>query len=97
MTSDFIHPPVAPPHVITASNSSQIGVDLNVILTTRNDDNLQEVETEEVETTTEAPSNTTRNPNTRNDVDYHGVRWMESYLEAKRDQNGPILKKNWGL
>ena len=97
LTSNFIHPPVAPPHVITASNSSQIKVDSNLILTTRNDDNLQEVEAEEVETATEALRNTTRNLNTRNDVDSYGIRWMKNNWEAKRNQYGSITKKIWRL
>ena len=80
-----------------SSNSSQIEVGPNIILITRNDDNLQEVEAEKVETTTEGPRNTARNPNNRNDIDCHWVRFMENISEAYRDQNGPINKKNWGL
>ena len=61
-------------------NSSQIEDGPNIILITRNDDNLQEVEAEEVETVTEAPINTTHNPNTRNNVDCYGVRLMKNKI-----------------
>ena len=67
-----------------ASNSSQMEVGPNLILTTRNDDNLQEVEAEDVETTTEAPRNTARNLNLCNDIHCHGVKWMDNNFEAIR-------------
>ena len=63
-----------------SSNSSQIEVGPNIILITRNDDNLQEVEADKVETTTEDPRNTVRNPNTRNNVDCYGVRLMKNKI-----------------
>ena len=44
----------------------------NFILTTTNDENLQEVEAEEIETTIKDPRNTSRNPNIRNVIDCHG-------------------------
>ena len=97
LTSDFIYPHVVPPYVDTAYNSYGREMVANFILTTTNDENLQEVEAEEVKTTIETPRNTTHNPNIRNDIDCHGVRWMENNSEAKEDQNCPIPKGTWGL
>ena len=38
-----------------------------------------------------------RNPNIRNDVDYYGVKWMENNSLTKRDQNGLINPRTWGI
>ena len=45
----------------------------------------------------EAPIRVPRNPNIRNDVDYHGMKWMENDSLAKKDQNGPINTRTWGI
>ena len=57
----------------------------SLILTTTNNENLQEVEGEEVEIIIKAPRNTSRNPKIRNDINCNGVRWMENNSETKRD------------
>ena len=81
------------PNLDVAPGASQIEKGPDLILTTRNDDNLKEVGANLVETIIEPPINPPRNPNSRNDVDCHGVRWMTNNTEAKRDQNGHIQKK----
>ena len=85
------------PNLDVAPGASQIEKGPDLILTIRNDNNLEEVETELVETIIEPPRNPPRNLNSRNDVDRHGVIWMTNNTEAKRDQNSPIQKKAWGL
>ena len=97
LSPSFIHPPTVSPNLDVAPGTSQIEKDPDLILTTRNDDNLREVEAELVEPMIEPTRNPPRNPNSRNDVDCHGVRWMANNTEAKRDQNGHIQKKTWGL
>ena len=57
----------------------------SLMLTTTNNENLQEVEGEEVEIIIKAPRNTSRNPKIRNDINCNGVRWVENNSETKRD------------
>ena len=76
-----------------ASDASQAEKAPDLILTTRND----EIEAELVKRIIEHPRNPTRNPNSRIDVDCHGVRWMTNNSEAKRDQNSSMHKKTWRL
>ena len=85
------------PNLDVAPDASQIEKDPDLILTTRNDDNLREVKAELVETMIEPTRNPPLNQNIRNDVDCYGVRWITNNTEAKRDQNGHIQKKTWGL
>ena len=93
LSPSFVHPPTVSPNLEVAPGASQIEKGPELILTTRNDDNLEEVEAELVEPIIEPPRNTPRNPNSRNDVDCHGVRWMENNTDTKINQNGPIQKK----
>ena len=97
LSPSFIHPPVMSPNLDVVPNSSRIEVYDNFTLTTRNDKNLMEVDSEEVGTIFDSPRNISRNPNSRNDVDGHGVRWMENNSDAKRGQNDPILTRRWGI
>ena len=45
----------------------------------------------------ETPLNIARNPNVRNDVDCHGMKWMVNNSLVKKDQNGPINPITWGI
>ena len=74
LSPSFIHPPTVSPNLDLASDASQVEKGPDLILTTRSDENREEVEAELVKTIIEPPRNLTRNPNTRSDVDYHGVR-----------------------
>ena len=97
LSPSFIHPPVVSPNLDVVPNSSRIEVYDNFTLTTRNDKNLMEVDSEEEGTIFDSPRNISRNPNSRNDADGHGVRWMENNSDAKRGQNDPILTRRWGI
>ena len=68
LSPSFIHPPIVSPSLDMTLDTSQVEDGPDLILTTKNDKNLQEVEAELVETITEAPKNTSRSPNNRNDV-----------------------------
>ena len=93
----FIYPPVMSPNLDLVPSSSRIEVEDNFTIATRNYDILPEVDTEEVDPILESPRNISRNPNSRNDSDCYGVRWMENNLDTKRDQNCPTLSRRWGI
>ena len=97
LSPSFIYPPAVSPNLNLTPNSSRIEVDDNFTLTTRSYENLLVVEANEVDTICQCPRNTSCNPNNRNDVDYHGIRWMENNSDAKRNENGPILTRRWGI
>ena len=87
---EFIHPPdVSVPEILAAIEPIQEVQD-NFTVATRNEENLPEIDAEEVEPILEAPIRVPCNPNIRNDVDCHGMMWMENDSLAKKDQNGPI-------
>ena len=65
MSPSFIHPPTASPNLDVVSDTSQAEKAPDLILTTRNDENFEEVEAELVERIIEPPRNLTRNLNTR--------------------------------
>ena len=88
-----INPPVVSPNLNLTPNLSRIEVDDNFTFATRNDKNLLEFEAEEVDTIFKGPRNTSRNPNSRCDIDCYGVRWMVNNLDTKRDQNGSIFTR----
>ena len=95
LSPSFIRYPSVSPNLDLAPNSSRIEVDDNFTLTTRNDENLTEVDAEKVDTIFDGPRNISHNPNSRNNADCHGVRWMESNPDAKRNQNCSILTRRW--
>ena len=64
----FIHTPIVSPNIDFDPNSSHIEIDDKFTLTTRNNENLLEVEFEEVYTIFEDPMNTSCNPNSRNNI-----------------------------
>ena len=87
---EFIYPPaVSVPEVLAPIEPIQEVQD-NFTVATRNEENLPEVDAEEVE-------HVARNPNIRNDVDCYGVKWMENDSLAKKDKNGPINSRTWGI
>ena len=65
LSPSFIHPPVVSPNLDVAPNIFQAGKGPDLILTTRNDENREEVEAELVETIIEPPRNLTGNHYTR--------------------------------
>ena len=97
LSPTFIYPPV----VSATENVSPIEpiqeVQDNYTIVTRNEENLPEVDAEEVEPILETPTNIARNPNIRNDVDCHGMKWMVKNSLAKKDQNEPINPRTWGI
>ena len=94
---DFIHPPaVSVPEILAPIEPIQEVQD-NFTVATRNEENLPEVDAVEVAPILEAPIRVPRNPNIRNDVDCHGMKWMENDSLAKKDQNGPINSRTWGI
>ena len=93
----FIHPPAGSVPENLAPIEPIQEVQDNFTVATRNKENLPEVGTEEVEPILEAPIRVTRNPNIRNDVDCHGMKWMENDSLAKKDQNGSINQRTWGI
>ena len=94
---EFIHSPaVSVPEILAPIEPIQEVQD-NFTVATRNEENLPEVDAEEVEPILEAPIRVPRNPNIRNDVDCHGMKWMENNSLAKKDQNGPINTRTWGI
>ena len=80
LSPEFIHPPV----VSATENLAPIDpiqeVQDNYTVATRNENNLPDVDAEEVEPILETPTNIARNPNIRNDVDCHGMKWMVKIL-----------------
>ena len=57
----------------------------NFTVATRHLENLPEVDAEEAEPILGTPRLVSRNPNIRNDVDCHGMKWMENNSLAKKD------------
>ena len=76
LSPTFIHPPV----ISTTENLAPIEpiqeVQDNYTISTRNEEHSPEVDAEKVEPILETPTNIARNPNIRNDVDYHSMKWL---------------------
>ena len=76
LSPTFIYPPV----VSTTENLALIEpiqeVQNNYTIATKNEEILLEVNAEEVEPMLETQTNIARNPNIRNDVDYHSMKWL---------------------
>ena len=93
----FIHPPaVSVPEILAPIEPIQEVQD-NFTVATKNEENLPEVDAEEVEPILETRIHVARNSNIRKDVDCHGMKWMGNDSLAKKDQNGPINSRNWGI
>ena len=80
LSPTFINPPVISPTLNLVTNQPIEEVHDKFTIVTRNEENLAEVES-----ILETPRHVARNPNIRNDIDCHEVKWMENNSLAKRD------------
>ena len=97
LSPEFIYSPVVSATENLAPIESIQEVQDNYTVATRNEENLPEVDAEEVEHILETPTHVARIPNIQNDVDCHGIKWMENNALAKKDQNGSKNPRTWGI
>ena len=81
---EFIHPSVVsvPENLAPIEPIQEVQNDFTVA--TRNEENLPGVDAEEVEPILEAPIHVAHNPNIQDDVNCHGMKWMENDSLAKK-------------